>query len=145
MTKSEIFEQITNSPEYQVLKDYHQHGSHSVYNHSVNVYNACFKIAKKLHIKVNEESLAKSALLHDYFLYDWHDDKNPVSHFTRHPARAAKNAKRDFGLTKKEERAIRSHMFPAGLRPPTSREALILTFADKYCATRELLFSGRRK
>ena len=87
MTKSEIFEQITNSPEYQVLKDYHQHGSHSVYNHSVNVYNACFKIAKKLHIKVNEESLAKSALLHDYFLYDWHDDKNPVSHFTRHPAR----------------------------------------------------------
>ena len=144
MTKSEIFGQITNSPKYQVLKNYQQHRSHSVYNHSINVYNTCFKITKKLHLKVNEESLAKSALLHDYFLYDWHNSKNIVTHFTRHPIYAAKNAKRDFGLTKKEERAIKSHMFPAGLRLPTSREAIILTLADKYCALRELILSEHK-
>ena len=81
--------------------------------------------------------MIKAALLHDYFLYDWHDKDHPKLHGFRHATIAAKNAKRDFGLTKKEYKAIRSHMFPVNLRLPTSREALILTLADKYCAARE--------
>ena len=145
MTEIDIFQEITESPQYQKLKGFYQHGDYSVYSHSINVYKTCFRIVDRLHLKLDEEALTKIALLHDYFLYDWHDKDCPKHHFTGHPRRAAKNAKRDFGLTKKEERAIKSHMFPAGLRPPTSREALILTCADKFCATREFFLSKRQK
>jgi uncharacterized protein len=83
--------------------------------------------------------MVKVALLHDYFLYDWHDKNHPKLHGFRHATIAANNAMRDFGLTKKEYRAIRTHMFPLNLRLPTSREAFILTLADKYCATLETI------
>ena len=135
--KPEIFQEIINSPKYQQLKKFRQHGDYSVYDHSINVYNTSCKIVKKLHLSVDTKALTKGALLHDYFLYDWHDKDCPKHHFTGHPARAAKNAKRDFGLTPKEERIILSHMFPAGLKIPSSKEAVVLTVADKYCAVQE--------
>ena len=133
----DIYQQIISSPKYQQLKKFRQHGDTSVYDHSINAGKNCFKIAKTFHLKVDSASLTKSALLHDYFLYDWHDKDCPKHHFTGHPARAAKNAKRDFGLTQKEEKIILSHMFPAGLKIPTSKEAFLLTLADKYCAVQE--------
>lgn len=139
MTEEDIFKEITTSPKYQVLKTFHQHRAYSVYDHSINVYKTCFKIVTRHHSKVDRKALAKAALLHDYFLYDWHDKDCPKHHFTQHPRRAVKNAKRDFGLTKKEEDIILSHMFPAGLKFPKSKEALILTIADKRCAAREFI------
>lgn len=144
MTAEDIFNEITTSPKYQVLKTFHQHGPYSVYDHSIRVYHTCFKIVKKLHLKkIDKSALAKSALLHDYFLYDWHDKDCPRHHFTQHPRRAIKNARRDFGLTEKEAKIIRCHMFPASLKVPSSKEALILTLADKHCAFYE--FTHRRK
>jgi uncharacterized protein len=137
MTENKTFKDITESEAYQRTKQFMQHGTVSVYDHSIYVAATSLKISKKFHIKVDEDSMIKAALLHDYFLYDWHDKDHPKLHGFRHATIAAKNAKRDFGLTKKEYKAIRSHMFPVNLRLPTSREALILTLADKYCAARE--------
>lgn len=145
MTENNEFKRITSSKEYQRLKDFYQHGTCSVYDHSISVCSTCFKIAKKIHLKVNEDSLVKGSLLHDYFLYDWHQKGAPIRHLVGHPANAAKNAKADFGLTKKEERMIRAHMFPAGLKIPTSREGILLCIADKYCATREFIRSRRQR
>jgi uncharacterized protein len=105
----------------------------------LSVAEKSLEISRKLHIKVDAESMVKVALLHDYFLYDWHDKNHPKLHGFRHATIAANNAMRDFGLTKKEYRAIRTHMFPLNLRLPTSREAFILTLADKYCATLETI------
>lgn len=99
-----------------------QHGNVSVYEHSLGV-----------------------ALLHDYFLYDWHEhDRSHRFHGFIHAARAAKNAERDFGLNKVEKNMIRSHMFPMNLTVPRYRESVILCIADKLCATRET-FSTRKK
>ena len=137
MEKYKSFREITESEKYKKTKDYLQHGPVTVFDHSIYVAATSLKISKKLHLGVNEESMVKTALLHDYFLYDWHDKDHPKLHGIRHAKIAAENAKRDFGLTKKEYRAICSHMFPLGLRVPLSREAIILTLADKYCATRE--------
>ena len=50
-----------------------QHGNVSVYEHSLGVALACVKLARLLRIKVDERSLVRGALLHDYFLYDWHE------------------------------------------------------------------------
>lgn len=137
MRDTENFKKITSSEKYLRTKKYVQHGDFTVYDHSVYVCSTCFKLAKKLHLKIDRESLAKAALLHDYFLYDWHDKNHPRLHGFRHAKIAAENAKRDFGLTEKEYKIIRSHMFPMGTKIPSSKEALILCLADKYCATRE--------
>jgi uncharacterized protein len=146
MEKTKAFQEITGSKAYERTKELRQHGSVTVFEHSLNVAEASLKISKKLHIKVDEESMVKIALLHDYFLYDWHDKNHPKMHGFRHGTYAAENADRDFGLTKKEFKAIKSHMFPLTLlRIPTSREAFILTLSDKYCATEESFDTKKKR
>ena len=46
-----------------------------------------------------------------------------------------------FGITKKEQSIISSHMWPLTFRHvPTCREAIIVCLADKYCAVVESMF-----
>jgi uncharacterized protein len=145
MEKTKAFKEITESEQYKRTKELRQHGNVTVFEHSLSVAETSLKLSKKLHIKVDEESMVKVALLHDYFLYDWHDKNHPRLHGFRHASFAANNAMRDFGLTKKEYKAIRSHMFPLNLRIPTSREALLLTIADKYCAAHETIKTRKNR
>lgn len=85
-------------------------------------------------------SLVRGALLHDYFLYDWHvPAKWHRLHGFHHAARAYRNAKRDFALNALEENMIRAHMFPLGIVVPRYRESWILWTADKICALRETI------
>ena len=56
----------------QKEKGYIQHGRFSVYAHSFLVASLCVYIAEKLRLKLDTRSLVRGALLHDYFLYDWH-------------------------------------------------------------------------
>ena len=50
-----------------------QHGSTSVYEHSVNVAYKSLLLAENFRLPVDKQSLVRGALLHDYFLYDWHE------------------------------------------------------------------------
>ncbi len=120
-------------------KQYIQHGDVSVYNHCVSVALCSCMIAKKLGIKVNMRSLIRGALLHDYFLYDWHEpsDEHRLHGFF-HPAKAMENAVRDYGISDLEKKIILRHMFPLTVIPPTCREAWIVCIADKICATKEV-------
>ena len=94
-------------------------------------------------ILVDRASLLRGALLHDYFLYDWHDP-NPSHrlHGFRHPFFALARAEEDFELTPRERNIIVRHMFPLVPVPPTCREAWIVCLADKWCALRETV-AGR--
>lgn len=122
-----------------------QHGSVSVYEHSLNVARMCLKLSRRSPFYVDERSLVRGALLHDYFLYDWHEhDKSHRFHGFIHAARAEKNAARDFGLNKIESNMIRAHMFPMNMVLPRYRESVILCLADKICAARETV-GGRKK
>lgn len=115
-----------------------QHGSTTVFAHCVKV--ACFSLflANKLHLSVDIHALLRGALLHDYFLYDWHE-KNAGHRFHgfTHPATALKNAQQDFMLTPVEKDIIARHMFPLCPIPPRCREAWLVCVADKYCALLE--------
>ena len=117
-----------------------QHGSTTVFAHCVKV--ACFSLflANKLHIPVNTHALLRGALLHDYFLYDWHE-KNAGHRFHgfTHPATALKNAQEEGMLTPGEKDSIARHMFPLCPIPPRCREAWLVCAADKYCALLETL------
>ena len=145
MEKIKSYRDIVDSKKYQTLKGFNQHGDYSVYDHSLNVANTCYNLANVLHLSVNMDSLVKGALLHDYFLYDWHEKTFKDHHAIRHPKIACENAMRDFGLTKREQNMVKAHMFPLGLVIPRYRESIILCLVDKYCAVFETIGHRRQK
>ena len=123
---------------FRETRKYTQHGTCSVYDHCVKVAEMSMKINHVLKLHANQKKLIRGALLHDYFLYDWHDPKNGHSpHGFTHPATALKNAVRDYQLTDVEQNIIARHMFPLTIIPPKCREAWIVCMADKICALQE--------
>lgn len=128
---------IISTDKFKELKKYIHHAKHTCYRHVLSVAYLSYKIGLK-NKKVDIASLVKVALLHDYYLYDWHHKNHARPHGFTHPLTAVKNAQRDFGLTKKEARAIRSHMWPLTLfHIPTSRIGWIICLADKLSARYE--------
>lgn len=111
-----------------------QHGTTTVLEHSIQVARMSLRISRFLPLRLDRRALIRGALLHDYFLYDWHDRKHPRLHGFRHPAIALHNARQDFLLTAIEENIILRHMFPLTPVPPVYAEAWIVCLADKYCA-----------
>ena len=91
----------------------------------------------------NKHDLIRGALLHDYFLYDWHD-KTQIPQRKRlhgfwHPGIALRNAEKEYKLTDRQREIIRKHMWPLSVVPPTCREAWVVTTADKYCSLMETI------
>lgn len=78
-------------------------------------------------------------LLHDYFLYDWHDWDNGEHqwHGFTHGHAALVNALKDFKLNDIERNSIENHMFPMTPVPPRYIEGYLVTLADKCSATAE--------
>ena len=66
----ELGEEILLSEGMAAEKGYLQHGFTSVYEHSFSVAAYCLKLSRMLSLDVDESSLVRGALLHDYFLYD---------------------------------------------------------------------------
>lgn len=131
---------ILNSPGMRLSKQNMQHGEVSVFEHSVCVACLCILLTARLHIRVDRRALVRGALLHDYFLYDWHvPDRSHRMHGLTHARRALQNAERDFELSGIERDMIARHMFPLNFTPPHCREGAILCVADKICAVCETL------
>ncbi len=136
---------ILSSPGMEQSKTYLQHGSTSIYLHAISVALVCIWMVRKLSLHVNERALVRGALLHDYFLYDWHEKDNSHRwHGFTHPKKATENAKRDFQIDEIEEDMIRCHMFPLTWKTPTYTESWVLCTADKICSMREI-FAGKRR
>ena len=143
-----IVEKYDHHPDVQRMREYIQHGSVTTYQHCKNVALVSFWLNRRLHLHADETSLAVGALLHDFYLYDWHTTgtfhglrRLFEMHGFSHPADACVNAKRVFSITRKEQSIIASHMWPLTFRHvPTCREAVIVCLADKYCAVVESMF-----
>ncbi len=64
---------------YQVQKEisrrqkFVQHGHTSTYQHSMNVVRLSYWLNKHFHLHADEKALLVGALLHDFYLYDWHE------------------------------------------------------------------------
>lgn len=123
---------------------YVQHGAPRCLLHSVAVAYYCDCLARRLGpLGFRRLPLLRGALLHDYFLYDWHDpDPAHRLHGFRHPARALANARRDLALDPVEAEIILRHMFPLTPVPPRCREAVLVCLVDKVCSVYEI-FSRR--
>ena len=137
-------EGILRSEGMQRMRTYKQHGSTSIFAHCVNVACTSLRIADRLNLRVNERAMVRGALLHDYFLYDWHvSAREHRWHGFRHAGTALQNAERDFQLSDVERDVIKKHMFPLNPALPACKEAYIVTLADKICAVREFFASPR--
>lgn len=122
-------------------KDFIQHGTTSVYEHVIEVSFICYitNVNKK---DIDIFSLVRGALLHDYFLYDWHDKKKQTNrkglHGFTHPKTASKNAYLHYFINKKERNIIRSHMWPLTIfNIPLYKESWIVCLIDKKVSLRE--------
>lgn len=115
-----------------------QHGDTECLVHTVAVVCCALAIAKRFGIRIDKSSLVRGGILHDYFLYDWHDGKpQRMIHGFTHPSEALRQAEMDFELNDIERDIIKKHMFPLTVIPPRYREGWLICMADKICAIKE--------
>ena len=135
----QILENYLSKEEVRSMQEYIQHGRTSTYAHCINVVKLSYWLNKKFHLNADKGSLLVGALLHDFYLYDWHEKSDWHKwHGFSHPFRAARNAHHIFRIGKQERQIIESHMWPLTLRHmPKSREAVIVCIADKCCSLYE--------
>ncbi len=134
---------LINTDEVQSLKQYEQHLDIDRLQHILSVAFLSYKICKKLNW--DYKSASRGAVMHDLVYYDWRDGETGGWHKLHgyyHPARAEMNARELCAdLNKKESDIIKKHMWPLTITPPKYKEGFVVTFCDKYCATRELMYS----
>ena len=142
-----IAEEVIGKARYDEMKQYVSHSDITVYQHCIKVARTAYDLAVRYGIPCNRRALVRGALLHDYYLYDWHDpNKGFRWHGFKHHRFALRNAERDFLLSKRERNIIRTHMFPLTFwNVPRCREAWLVTLADKIVATEETLLKYRKK
>lgn len=115
-----------------------QHGTTTLFEHCRNVALVSLKLARMFHVSVDEKSMVRGALLHDYYLYDWHDKTAcPPLHGYKHPTLALMNAEKIYSLNATEIDIIKHHMFPLTPCPPKTKEGILVSIADKLCSTYE--------
>lgn len=130
---------IISNATVQEMKKYRQHYNTTTFEHCFNVAYISYKICKKL--KLDYVSVARAAMVHDLFLYDWRGGKKAEKfrdlHAFSHPRTALENASKLFDLNKKEKDIIVKHMWPVTLAFPKYPESFIVTFVDKFSALQE--------
>lgn len=125
-----------------------QHGTLSTLGHCISVAYVSYRLANLLPFRVDQRSIVRGALLHDYFLYDHNSETqyHLPEHLFQHPQTALTNAKREFQLNAIEENIIASHMWPLTItKVPRCREAAVVCFADTWCAMMEMMICVSRK
>lgn len=125
-----------NDAELLKLKDYPRHKYTNTYDHSVRVAVGAAILAELF--KADVESAIRIALLHDMCFVNYYEKNSHGGFYCfYHPVEAADNAQKEFGLSDKECRDIKAHMFPLAIHIPFSKEAWALTLSDKAIAIYE--------
>ena len=135
-------EEVLQKKKFLKMNRFLQHGNTSCLLHSIAVSYYSYRLCKFLKLKVHEKELIRGALLHDYFLYDWHQKYKPSKkyghHGRIHPKIALFNARRDFDVNRIEADIIEKHMFPLTFYPPKYIESVIVCLVDKTCSIYEI-------
>lgn len=135
---------ILEHPKFKALSEIEHHGN-GLYAHSLSVGYYSYRIAKKLGL--DYVSVARGALLHDFFFVSWQERKKTGKGLERirqmhgfaHPKEALVNAKAHFEINDKEADMIVKHMFPLTITPPRHLESWVVTMVDKGVAIGEMV------
>lgn len=131
-----IVRDILHSEEFKKMKSYKHHVKCNLFDHSVKVAYLCFKHHKRFGLKIDIKEFVRGAILHDYYLYDLHDEGvSHKFHWFKHPAKALQNAMRRYSdLTYSQKDMIKNHMFPLTIIPPATKAGWLVCFYDKVVA-----------
>ena len=142
----EIYQTFLHDEKILRMKKIPMHRGSNCYIHSFKVTKLAIKRAIR-HKKGNLEVILLGAILHDYYLYDWRVEKEKRNeHIYKHPYIAIENAIRDFGIHEPVRKVIETHMWPFNFTHfPASKEARIITLADKTIYIKEIVCSSRYK
>ena len=130
-----VAEKVLFNDEFLKTKKIVHHGT-TRYDHSVRVAYLSYKFSKLF--GGDKTSVIKAGVLHDFFLEEY--DNNIIKEakmLVDHPSIAKQNAINYFGVNKKEENIIESHMFPMSNVMPKYRESWIVSISDKIIAVSE--------
>ena len=134
----DVLKELDEQGRMKYTQKYMQHSDISVYKHCISVAYTSVELADRLAWNVNRSELIRGALLHDYFLYDWHNSgEGHTFHAFTHARDAFVNAQKEFELSRIEREVIKKHMFPLTPVPPLCREGLMVCLVDKGCSLYE--------
>ena len=123
---------------------YIEHHGISRWEHLLKISYYSYIIAKK--IKLDYISVARGALLHDFYLDgDERSAKRKFLDTFTHPKKALDTSLDNFSLNDIEQNIIISHMFPIYLSIPRYRESLLVDIVDKVIGGHEMLREYRCK
>ena len=126
---------LMRSEDVRSMARFHQHADISTLEHSFSVAYVSFWVCESFHLSVDRRSLIRGAMLHDFFLYDWHTGGGGKGlHGFTHPKAALRNAEARFPLTDRERDIIVKHMWPLTPAFPKYGESYLVSIADKYCS-----------
>lgn len=138
---------LIDTEEVLSLKQYEQHLEIDRLQHVLGVAYISYLLSKKLGWDC--KAAARSGVMHDLVYYDWREKQGGEwhhGHGYKHPKLACLNAKELCpDLSDREADIIKKHMWPFTLALPKYKEGYVIIFADKYCATRELMYSLSKK
>ena len=137
-----LIQEFLQNEKINEMKKYVQHGSTTTYFHCIAVAYYSYYLALHLPGNFSIRSTVRGAVLHDFYLYDWHiPHKSHRLHGYVHPGFALANAKKYFKLNQVEEDIISKHMWPLTIRKiPRYREALLVCLVDKLISFGEILY-----
>ncbi|MDF2843195.1 MAG: putative superfamily hydrolase [Herbinix sp.] len=143
----DTIKELLKHKQLQDMHQYVQHGDTSTFEHCLMVAYCSYRLAKALPSHFDYKSIVRGAMLHDFYLYDWH-----IPHYSHrlhgfsHARCALDNASKLLPLNKTEADIIEHHMWPLTLRKyPRSKEAFLVCMVDKYCSLAETFHSQRYK
>lgn len=137
----DCLENLSQNNSFANMQKYIQHGQTDCLLHCIAVAYYSYTTATFLNLKLSERSLVRGALLHDFFLYDWHEpDVSHKFHGFTHPKTALDNALREWELNDIEKDIITKHMFPLVPALPRCKESALVCIIDKTCSISEILF-----
>ncbi|MBQ9099286.1 MAG: HD domain-containing protein [Clostridia bacterium] len=143
-----LIKDIVTTKEFRDMRHYQHHIKGSVYNHSIKVAYLCYCHYKKYGLDMDLRRFVRAALLHDFYLYDWHDwIPGHRLHLFTHPQYALQNALRHYpDLSHRERDMIRNHMFP--VTPwtiPETKAGWLICLYDKIAAVSDYLGENKWK
>ena len=141
-----IYQAFLHDEKILKMMDISMHRGSNCYIHSFKVAKTAIHRALRHH-KGNLHTILVGSILHDYYLYDWRVDRSKMKHhLSSHPYTAAENAERDFGIHEPIKKVIKSHMWPVNFTEfPKTKEARIISLADKHIYLKEIVCSKRYK
>jgi uncharacterized protein len=129
-------QELLDHPDVQSMEEYIHHGSITCFEHNLSVSYYSYRLASRWNL--DNHAVARGALLHDFYLYDWHKKENRKGlHGFTHASSSLANAQLRFSLTPIEKDIILKHMWPMQPRFPRYKESFLVCFVDKMISLME--------